>query len=236
MIPFVQLEFAGLIGLPEGRYVARDGDEERVLVVQALGAPRAGGRRRKRPRAVDPSAPGEVPVTRVTVAGAERFDSSEAAGRWLESAAGRSEGRAESVKSAVRLVNRALGAMRAAARDPLVQDVGATRALAIRIGFGTGEQLADGTWTEARELPPPHHGRLDDVDPQSRVAAVLSGREPVHAAETLIQRARLDIEQGRPAEARYGLQAAAKALSEIEGPDNGQLREQLDDARRKLDP
>jgi hypothetical protein len=205
-----------------------------VLIVQVFGAPRAGRRRRKRPRPVDPSEPDEVPLTRVTVAGAERFDSAEAAGEWLRAAAGEAEGRADTVKSATRVVNRALGAMRAAARDPLVQEVGATRALAVRIGFGSGEQLADGAWTEARELPPPHQGRRADIDPQSRVAAVLSGREAVHPAETLIQRARLDIEQGRDAEAAYELQAAAKALSEIEDPDNEELRKQLEEARRRL--
>jgi hypothetical protein len=204
--------------------------------VQALGAPRAGRRRRKRPRAVEPGEPNEVPLTRVTVAGSERFDSTEAANRWLEVTTAGPEGRTEAVRSATRVVNRALGAMRTAARDPLVQDIGATRALAVRIGFGTGDQLADGAWTEARELPPPHHGRLADVDPQSRVAAVLSGRESMHPAETLIQRARLDLQQGRTAEAKYGLQAAAKALSEIDGPGNEDLRKQLDEARRKLEP
>jgi hypothetical protein len=232
MIPFVQLEFAGLIGLPDGRFVAREGEEERVLIVQALGAPRAGRRRRKRPRPVDPKEPGEVPVTRVTVAGAERFDSKQAA-RWLDAATGSAEARTEAIRSATQVLNRALAAMRAAARDPLVQDMGATRALAVRIGFGSGQQLADGTWAEARELPPAHHGRLHDIDPQSRVAAVLSGREAVHPAENLIQRARLDIQQGRTAEAAYELEAAAKALSEIEGPDNDQLRKQLQEARRK---
>ena len=57
-------------------------------------------------------------------------------------------------------------------------------------------------------------GRLDDVDPQSRVAAVLAGRDEVHPAETLMLRARLDLQQGRHAEARYGLRAARAALEE----------------------
>lgn len=235
LVPFVQLEFAGLIGLPEGRYVAREDEAERVLIVQALSVQRGGRRPRKRPRAVDPSEPGEVPLTRVTIAGVERFESSKAAHRWLESAIADAESRAAAIRSATRLVNSALSAMRAGARDPLVQEVGATRALAVRVGFGQGEELADGTWTEARELPPPSHGRLDYVDPQSRVAAVLSGREQVHPAETLLQRARLDLELGRTPEAVYGLRAAAQALTDIPGPRNEELRKQLAEVQRKVE-
>ena len=228
MKPFVQLELAGSIGLPDGRYLAREGETERVLIVQTLGAPRAGRRRSRRPQAVDSGDPGEVPVTRVTVAGAEEMAGEREAQAWLDSAAGEAEGRAKEVRSATRLVNRALNALRAEARDPLVQDIGATRALAVRIGYGTGEQLAAGQWTEARELPPPRRGRLDDVDPQTRVAAVLAGRDEVHPAETLIQRARLDAQQGREAEARYGMRAARAALGDKASPNDADLRKQCD--------
>ena len=108
-------------------------------------------------------------------------------------ATGNRERGAEELRAATRIVNRALSALRAEARDPLVQEVGATQALAIRFGHGSGDELAEGRWTEARELP--RHravGRLDDVAPQSRVAAVLAGRDEVHPAETLMLRARLD--------------------------------------------
>jgi hypothetical protein len=211
LIPFVQLEMAGALGLPEGRYRSAESDGERVLIVQQLGAPRPARRGRRRPRAVDPGDPEDVPVTRLTVAGAERFgDRGEAEG-WLERTAGSAESRAAVVRAATATVNGALSALRAAARDPLVHEIGATRALAIRIGFGSGEELADGRWSEARELPPPKRGRLDDVDPQERVAAVLAGRERVHPAETLLQRARLDLALGRLEEARYGQRAAAEA-------------------------
>ena len=95
-----------------------------------------------------------------------------------------------------------------------MQEIGASRALAIRLGHGSGDELAEGRWTEASELPRPRRGRLDDVEPQSRVAAVLAGRDEVHPAETLMLRARLDAQQGRSAEALYGLRAATAALEE----------------------
>lgn len=141
---------------------------------------------------------------------------------------------ADEVREATRIVNRALSALRAAARDPLVQDIGATRALAVRLGHGTGDELADGRWTEARELGQPRRGRLDDVDPQSRVAAVLAGRDEVHPAETLMLRARLDAQQGRRAEARYGLRAARAALQEQPGSRQKQLMKELVAIEEKL--
>lgn len=202
--------------------------------MQALGAPRAGGRRRRRPQAVNPSDPEQVPVTRVTVTGGDELAGRGEANTWLESTAGDAQGRADEVRSATRLINRALNALRAEARDPLVQDIGATRALAIRIGYGSGDELADGRWTEARELPPPRRGRLEGVDPQTRVAAVLAGREKVHPAETLLQRARLDEQQGRASEARYGLRAARAALDEHPPTNDAELRKQCQALEERL--
>jgi hypothetical protein len=234
LIPFVQLEFAGLIGLPDGRYLARDDAGERVLIVRAFGAPKPAGRLRRRTRPVDPDEDESVPVSHVTVALAERFEGKAEAQRWLAEIAESAEARAAAVRAATKLVNRALNALRAGARDPLVQDVGATRALAIRVGYGDGSQIAEGLWTEAREVTPPRRGRLDDIDPQTKVAAVLSGRERVHPAETLLERARLDIEQGRLAEARYGLEAARSALSDSPDEEGSKVEERIALAERRL--
>ena len=142
---------------------------------------------------------------------------------------------AEEIRVATRIVNRALNALRAEAGDPLIQEIGATKALAIRLGHGTGDQLAEGRWTEASQLPPPRPGRLDDVDPQSRVAAVLAGRDQVHPAETLILRARLDAQQGRLAEARYGLHAARAALEEQPTERAKHLHKHFESVERKLE-
>jgi hypothetical protein len=182
---------------------------------------------------VDPGEPEETPVTRVTVTG-ERLEDTARGTAWLEEMMGSGGRGAEEVRTATRIVNRALGALRAAARDPLVQDIGATRALAVRLGHGTGDELADGRWTEARELSRPRRGRLDDVDPQTRVAAVLAERDEVHPAETLMLRARLDIQQGRRTEAVYGLRAARAALEERPGSRRKELLEELAAIEEKL--
>jgi hypothetical protein len=117
-----------------------------------------------------------------------------------------------------------------------VQDIGATRALTGRVGYGTGDELAEGRWTEAKDLPKPRTGRLDDVDPQTRVASVLAGRDEVHPAETLLLRARLDAEQGRTAEAHYGLRAAIAALEDQPSTHEKEIRRGMRDLEKRLNP
>jgi hypothetical protein len=212
--------------LPEGRYLVREDDVERVLIVQELDAPRPQRRGRRRARPVAPGEPEQVPVTRVTVTGVALNGADEGAA-WLRGTLRDRERGAQEVRDATRIVNRALSALRAGARDPLVQEIGATRALAIRIGHGTGDELVEGRWTEASQLPEPPRRRLDDVEPQSRVAAVLAGRDEVHPAETLMLRARLDAQQGRRAEALYGLRAARAALEEESGSRRKELAKEL---------
>jgi len=153
---------------------------------------------------------------------------------WLARLMRDAEARAAEVRSATRLVNRALNALRAGARDPLVQDIGATRALELRVGYGTGDELAEGRWSEAKDLAKPRRGRLDDVDPQTRVASVLAGRDEVHPAENLLLRARLDAEQGRTAEARYGLSAAVAALEDQPSEREQEIRKGLGDLEKRL--
>jgi hypothetical protein len=201
--------------------------------VQELGAPRPKRRGGRRSKPVEPGDPEETPVTRVTVTG-EKLDTPAQGSTWLKEMMAAGGGGAEQVRAATRIVNRALSALRAEARDPLVQDIGASRALAVRVGHGTGDQLAEGLWTEAKELARPRRGRLDDVEPQSRVAAVLAGRDEVHPAETLMLRARLDEQQGRRREAVYGLRAARAALQEQPARRQKELMKQLAAIEEKL--
>jgi hypothetical protein len=204
-----------------------------VLIVQELGTARPARRGRRRAKRVEPGAPEQVPVTIVTVTG-ESLAGPKQASEWLKSTMADGDRARGEVRAATRIVNRALSALRAGAEDPLVQEIGASRALAVRIGHGTGDELAEGRWTEATELSRPRRHRLDDVEPQSRVAAVLAGRDEVHPAETLTLRARLDAEQGRHAEARYGIRAALAALEEQPSERGKQIRKRLESIREKI--
>jgi len=151
-----------------------------VLIVQTLGVPHPGRSRRRpkrRAKPVDPPAhPEEVPVTRVTVAQSTPFESDQQASAWLGKLAGDRKARGAEARAALELLNRALDALREAAEDPLVSEVGLNSALAIRLGYGSGEQLADGQWTEARQLPDPPPPRHLELDPQQQVAEELAGR------------------------------------------------------------
>lgn len=183
MLRFVQFEYPGRLGLIDGRYPVREGGApDRVLVIQTLGAPhpaqRPGRRRRGKLKPVEPPAePETVPVTRAMVCTGEPFESEQAASEWLEQISHEPKRVNAEVKEALAVLNRALTALREAAEDPLVHEVGIPGTLSIRIGYGSGEQVADGVWTEARQLPPAPAAKHEELDPHHRVATELAGRE-----------------------------------------------------------
>jgi hypothetical protein len=198
--------------------VRRDDEATEVVVVETLGAPRAGGRGRRRRRPARRAEPGSeaapLPLTRATVIRPDDLGGPAEATRWLERISRDAEASEAQVGEAVVLLNRALHAHRAAAQDPYVHDVSAPGAVAIRIGYGTGDEVADGRWSEARELPLDERRtrRTEALQPQEGVAAVLGGREAVPAGETLVLRARLDLDQGRAREAALQLRVGLEAL------------------------
>jgi len=150
-------------------------------------------------------------VTRATVVDAARIDLEGAQG-WLAAAD------AVTVAGALRVLNQAVHAHALAAADPYVGEVAAWHALVTRVGYGSGEQVADGSWAAVRVLEPPPPPRGAGRPPEQRLAALLSGRDAPLAAETLALRVRLDLDAGREREAALGLGAAlAAGLAELEG-------------------
>ena len=124
------------------------------------------------------------------------------------------------VRDALAVLNRALHARRIAAADPLGVEVGPSSALVTRVGYGDGEEVADGLWTVARELPagPARVRREAALRPQERFAALLSGRDVALACELLALRARADLDHGREREAALQLEAAlGVARAELAG-------------------
>ncbi len=102
--------------------------------------------------------------------------------------------------------------------DPWVADADPARAIGYRVGYGTGEQVAEGDWESARELPrpEPRAARSALLAPQERVAALLGGRDAPLACEELVLRARGDLAHGRPREAALQLRVALDAaLAEL---------------------
>lgn len=230
---FVQLEVPWPLGPDDGRYVVRRhaGEQpEHVLVVATLGAPerrRFGGRHAK-PAAPEPD-PTAVATGRATIIPAEPLAGDDAAAAWLKDADGEAE-----VAAALLVLNRALHAHRVSVADPFVREVGRDDTLVARIGFGVGEQVAEGRWTEALTLPVPkprRQKRAAALRPQERVAALLSGRDAALACELLVLRARADLDAGRLREAALQLSLALEtALAELAAwTDRGDLAARLEE-------
>ena len=153
----------------------------------------------------------------------------EHAKEWLASAG------EDEFEAALEVLNRALHAHRIVSSDPYLHEVTRAQALAARIGFGAGEQVADGLWTEANELlaSGKRQRRAAMLAPQARLAAVLTGRERALVTQELVLRARLDIDHGRVREAALqvlvALDAALAELPVDEAAD--QLDRRLDELR-----
>lgn len=218
----MQFEFAGALGVAAGRYLAREGggeERQRVLVVETLGAPAAAGRRRRQPREADPGAPlPDLPLTRATAIRAfAPFDSTEEATDWLGGALA-SEAEVDAlVAEGIALLNRALHAQAAASADPYGHELAPAQALLVLVGVGSGEEVAAGHFSQAREVDvrggaSRRERREAELSPQERVAAVLGGRERIDVCETLLLRARADLDGSRPREAALQLRVALEAL------------------------
>jgi hypothetical protein len=148
-----------------------------------------------------------------------------AARRWL-AGAGESQLTAD-----LSVLNRALHAFALVAADAYLPQVGRAHLLVARVGYGDGEEVAYGRWSEARELIAPRTSqrRAKVLPPQARLAAVMGGRDQLLACETLALRARADLEAGRTREAALQAWVALDAaLAELgSGPAADALAERL---------
>jgi hypothetical protein len=219
----VQFDFAGPLPLADGRYLARSGDsgeEESVLVLQKLGTPAAAGRRRRRRNASAAAEPATLTLTRATAIRAfAPFEGEEEASRWLDEACEAEDTVDVLAEEGIALLNRALHAQAVAAADPRAQvDLSPATAERVLIGYGSGEETADGRFSDARPVDVAasagsrRRQREEEMRPQERVAAVLRGRERLDACETLLLRARADLDAGREREAALQLRVGLEAL------------------------
>ncbi len=231
---FLQLEFPWDLGPADGRYLLRDsadGEPEHVIVIDTVGAARAGAelresrgplgwlarRARETGREASPE-PAPVPTTRVTVIDPVSLSAEHQARAWLEEL-----DRERDVAAAVATVNRVLYQHRVAAADPYINEVSAAQALVVRAGWGEGEQVSLGQWLHARELSlrqgrgvRRRRDRSWALRPQERLAALIGGRSRPLLCEELVLRARLDLDQRRTALAAVGLdQAIAATVAEL---------------------
>jgi hypothetical protein len=196
----------------------------------ALALPGIGARRARRPRATTPD-PAPVPTSRATIIDPVSVSAERQAQAWLRELDAERETRA-----ATAVLNRVLYAHRIATADPHMHEVAPAQALVVRAGWGAGEQLADGRWQHALELPwaPTKRAqrRAAALRPQERLAELLGARTRELLCEELALRARLDLDQGRLAHAAIELDAAlGAALGELGAEANPALAPRVDELR-----
>jgi hypothetical protein len=152
------------------------------------------------------------------VRAAEPFSGAAEAEAWLQATVESEDGLDAVVEEGIARVNRALFAQGAATADPHFRQMTVADANAVRIGYGSGEEVASGRHTSARYVDAqtpggsPRHRRSEELRPQERVAAVLGGRERIDACEALLLRARSDLDAGRMREAALQLRVGLEAL------------------------
>jgi hypothetical protein len=246
---FCQLDFSVPLGPADGRYLARAGDgseasELFVIVVQTLGAARRGSGPGRRPKRAEPGTvdPDPVAISRVTVIDSDGFEDENTAGAWLDRCRKDEGEREQSVARALGVANRAIHAHRISASDPYERELTRKHAQSTRLGYGGGDDVVEGRWRAAYLLPAPRVrvGRRQMLSPQEQVAAILSGRSPIHASEDLALRARLDLDQGRARQAALQLRAATDALeaefaASADEQSSSKTRETLSNTRSAVD-
>ena len=207
---FVQFEFPWELGPTAGRYVVRDHAGEadlRVLVFAVLGTRerRLIGRRRARDAEPEPE-PMPVATSRATIIRGQAVGASGAEAWVADPSAPLGEELA--------VLNRVLSLHRVAAVDHTVREVRLEQALVVRVGYGRGEEVAEGRWTAAVEPGEPREPRVRTRHlsrPQDRLAALLGGRDAALACEELVLRCRADLDGGRHREAALQMRVALEA-------------------------
>ena len=183
-----------------------------------VGAPqrRMFGRAGRKGTMVDSAeAGGSVPVARATLIHAQALSSAEEGERWLSRMRDDAAALDAEVDGALRELNAVLRAHRAAAADPYVREVRRSAANVVRVGYGSGDLVADGKFASAYDLPEEARRRgraAEAMAPLERLAAVLSGTQEIGVAEELVLRAQLDLDAGRLREAALQARIALEAL------------------------
>lgn len=228
LLPFVELEFVHAIGPGEGRYVVAldagaptveedaSGTEDVLQIKVVEGTTTSKGLRRRTKDATDAAKPSDVPVLRVMWIGASQPSESKGVAAGRLDRLRREEGeREELVDAVLSVVNMAVRAHRAAARDPYIPEVTRADPRAVRFGYGEARPLTQGQWSEAFLAPPPRAPRVDRatrLGPDETVALVLRGNLDLLESEELVLRGILDVDHARWRSAGVQLGAAVDLL------------------------
>ena len=159
---FIQCELPWELGPPDGRYLLRSEHRRGARAGDRAGDARRGqGDARARSGTVATSRR-RAQASRRRGARARTGDDGERDDRRPDLGVGRAPGAGRGwpncepereVAAAFAALNRVLHAQRIATADPYAREVSPAQALTIRAGWGEGEQVAEGHWLHAVELP-----------------------------------------------------------------------------------
>jgi hypothetical protein len=188
-----------------------------VFVVGVIGAPAAQRRVLRRAREIDAGdAPSEVPLSLATfVKGSRPLQHEREADAKLQEIRFSEQLQREWVRDGLHVLNLAIRAYRAGAPDPYAVEVTRRDARRIRVGYGTTEDVQNGRFREAFELPPrqqPRATRIERLRPSEAVATVLTGRAEVLEGEDLLLRSLVDLDQNRTRAAACQVAAALRLV------------------------
>jgi len=193
-------------------------------VIEIEGALPPARRRRRKPRpAGERRSQGHVPVTVVTVVLPDLpFTTAEQASQWLGTL---SEDSVDDIlEEGLAALDRLLATAAAASGRPWVRRYVVDDLLAARIGYATGTEAAEGTFSEAVEVDArggtatPRRERVSRSRPLRRIAAVLRGRESLRTCEILVPRVVNDLDAGRIEAAAAAVTPAVRlTVSELDG-------------------
>ena len=182
----IQVETGQPLGPPDGRYLLRPGEGQAPSHVLVFA-----GR--------------EVTIISVS----EPLGDERVGAAWLKGAG------EQDLAVALAVLDRTIHAFRQIVADPTVSGPGRRQLVVARAGYGDGEKLSEGRLDESRELEAPRGPRFQRrakvLEPQARLAAALSGREPPLVCAELALRAGHDLESGRAREAALGTMIALDA-------------------------
>ena len=187
--------------------------------------------RLRRGSAGEPTGAGSEYATRVTIIDVASPLDQAAAAAWLAGA-----GEAE-LEAHLGVLNTVLYAHRVAAADPQLPMLERRQALAARLGVGAGEEVADGRYSQVRELPwqAPRRPRRRMLTPDGRLAAILTGRDRPLVCEELALRARADLDHERSRHAALQMLVALDAAIAELGSDP-ELADRVQELRTFRDP
>jgi hypothetical protein len=188
-----------------------------VLVVTVLGAPPVRFRILRRARELSPPvAPDDVPLSLVSfVKGSQPLSHTKEASAALDEVKFSDQLQRQWVQVGLRVLNAAIRGYRAGAPDPYAIEVLRRDARKIRIGYGTTDEVQNGGFQSAIELPPGQAARATRIErlrPSEAVATVLTGRGAVLEGEDLLLRALVDLDHERTRAAVFQVAAALRLI------------------------